>query len=296
LVTLCQRAALLPSSFLCSNSNSPAFRIEEDAPVDAGASATVYRGSLGATEVGVKSLRLYYRTVVQVKKRFVREALILQLAQHPNVLRFISILYEPFKICIITPWYAQGHIMKYIEAFPDVCRKELMEQVADGLHFLSEYGIVHGDLKGGNILIDNDGKAAIADFGLAGTLSLSPSSISTLAATVLSAASSTGGGTFRWMAPERLVPSAYDLPTAKATMRSDVYSFGMLVLEVYSRAPPWGSRAEGGIALSVVTNLRPPRPPKIPDQLWEIVRECWSHFPSERPMILNIYNRLACMQ
>jgi serine/threonine protein kinase len=65
-----------------------------------------------------------------------------------------------------------------------------------------------------------------------GRLSVTPRSISTLAATVLSAASSSGGGTFRWMAPERLVPSAYGLPTAKATTQSDVYSFGMLMLEV----------------------------------------------------------------
>jgi serine/threonine protein kinase len=106
--------------------------------------------------------QLYYT------QRFIREALILQLVQHPNILRFTSIVNEPYKICIITPWYAQGHIMKYIEAFPDAEVKELvrcaslkrfhsliqspmnhqMEQVADGLHFLSEYRIVHGDLKG----------------------------------------------------------------------------------------------------------------------------------------------------
>ncbi|KAJ7120907.1 kinase-like domain-containing protein [Mycena epipterygia] len=325
LVTLCQKATLLPHCFVCSDT----LQITEDAPSDVGASATVYRGCLGTTEVAVKSFRLYYRTVDVVKKRFIKEALILHLAQHPNVLRFINILNEPMRICIITPWYAQGHIMKYTAAFPNVPFKELLEQVADGLHFLSEYGIVHGDLKGGNILIDDDGKAVIADFGLsfiqpensteeashvvedpfalailraqccealrAGRLSHSATSISTLAATVLSGVSSTGGGTFRWMAPERLVPSAYDLPTAKATMKSDVYSFGMLILEVYSGAPPWGARAEGNIALSVVTNVRPFRPQNIPHPLWQIVEECWSHFPAQRPTILELYNRLACM-
>ncbi|KAJ7463490.1 kinase-like domain-containing protein [Mycena galericulata] len=325
LVTLCQWAIVLPRSFLCSEN----LRIEEDAPIDAGASANVYRGWVGATEVAVKRFRLNYRTVKRAKKRFIREALILQIVQHPNVLRFMSIVHEEFKICIITPWYAHGHIMKYIAAVPDVCLKELMEQVADGLHFLSEYKIVHGDLKGGNILINNNGKAVIADLGLSfiheeneseapshsvedpfalailraqcseslksGKLSISAASISTLAATVLSAASSTGGGTFRWMAPERLVPSAYELPTARATVRSDVFSFGMLVLEVYTGAPPWGTRAEGSIALSVVTNLRPPRPPSIADDVWKIVEECWSHFPDQRPSIFEVYNRLACI-
>ncbi|KAJ6549829.1 kinase-like domain-containing protein, partial [Mycena capillaripes] len=287
------------------------------------------RGFLGTTEVAVKSFRLYYRTVNQVKKRFIKEALILQLVQHPNILRFTSIVDQEFKICIITPWYANGHIMKYIASVENVPVKELMEQVADGMHFLCQYGIVHGDLKGSNVLIDSTGKAVIADLGMSfiqetnvaepsdavrdpfalailrcqcseairtGRLSVSPRSVSTLAATILSAASSGGGGTFRWMAPERLVPSAYGLPDAKATGSSDVYSFGMLVLEVFSREPPWGlSRVEGSIALSVVTNLRPPRPPSIPDNMWEIVQECWSHLPTERPAICEIYNRLACI-
>ncbi|KAJ7135292.1 kinase-like domain-containing protein [Mycena crocata] len=327
LVNLCQTARILPSSFL-----SPDKLQMAGDPVDAGASATVYRGFLGKTEVAVKDLRMYFRTVNLVKKRFIREALILQAARHPNVLRFLSIVDEPFKICIITPWYPRGHIMKYLASTTNVQLKELMEQVADGLHFLSQYGIVHGDLKGVNILIDDDGKAVIADFKLGlsfiqdenlveqpshvvadpfalaiararcaraiktGGLSLSPKSISALAGTILSAAvSSTGGGTFRWMAPERLVPSAYDLPTAKATMKSDVYSFGMLMLEVFSGAPPWGSRPEGAISLSVITNMRPPRPRNIPDELWQIAQECWSHFPRERPTILDVYNRLACI-
>ncbi|KAJ6603657.1 kinase-like domain-containing protein [Mycena sp. CBHHK59/15] len=325
LVKLCQRATVLPASFDCSGS----LQIGKTEPVDAGAFATVYRGSLDNKEVALKSFRFYHFSVNQVKKRFIREALILQLVQHPSVLRFMSILNEPLKICIITPWYEHGHIMKYIAAVPDAPLKELMEQVADGLHFLSQYGIVHGDSKGENVLIDNDGKAVIADFGLsfiqefnlpqtpshvvqdplalailraqcsealrAGGLSRSATSISTLAATVLSAASSTGGGTLRWMAPERLNPSAYNLPSPKATMKSDVYSFGMLVLEVFSGKPPWSSRAEGSVLLGVIANLRPPRPGNIPDNLWRIVEECWSHLPSERPTIWEVYNRLACM-
>ncbi|KAJ7777681.1 kinase-like domain-containing protein [Mycena maculata] len=324
LVSLCQKTILLPRSFLCPGT----LQIEGD-PIDAGASANVFRGSVDEIEVAVKSFRLYSRTLIRAKKRFIREALILQIVRHPNVLRFMSILNEDRRICIITPWYPHGHIMKYIDAVPDVCLKELMEQVADGLHFLLQYKIVHGDLKGGNILIDNGGKAVIADLGLSfiqeeqenetpshavedpfvlailraqcsealrsGKLSVSAASISTLAATVLSAASSTGGGTFRWMAPERLAPSAYDLPTARATMRSDVYSFGMLILEVYTRAPPWGSRAEMSIAFSVISALRPPRPIDIEEGMWVIAQECWAHQPEQRPSILDVYNRLACM-
>jgi hypothetical protein len=64
LITLCQKATLLPRSFFCSEK----LEFGTDTPVDAGASATIYRGFLGAAEVAVKSFRLYYRTINQVKK------------------------------------------------------------------------------------------------------------------------------------------------------------------------------------------------------------------------------------
>ncbi|KAJ7251950.1 kinase-like domain-containing protein [Mycena rebaudengoi] len=327
LTKICQRAELFPSSFTCKGT----LEFPDDAVSDVGASATVRRGSVDATEVGVKSFRLYFRSMKSIRKRFIREALILQLlVHHPNVLRFISILNEPFNICIITPWYPHGHIMQYVARNPDAQLKELMEQVADGLHFVSEYGIIHGDLKGGNILIDENEKAVVADFGLsfiqendeaeqishvapdpfavaiiraqcaealrAGKLSDTPQSISTLAATVLSTASCSGGGTYRWMAPERLVPSAYNLPTAKATLASDVYSFAMVLVEVFSGEPPWGKHVpEPSVGIQVVTGLRPERPSNLPDGLWDLVQECWAQMPHDRPSIWDVYNRLACM-
>ncbi|KAJ7641852.1 kinase-like domain-containing protein [Roridomyces roridus] len=286
LVNLCQRAMLLPKSFVSSDR----LLIEDNAPIDTGASSEVYRGKLGHTEVAVKSFRLYFRTGYLVRKRFIKEALILEMAQHPNVLRFMSIVHEKSEICIITPWHARGHIMNYTAAVPSVPRKELLEQVADGLHFLSQYNIVHGDLKGRNILIDDDGKALIADLGL--------SFIEREQDVTAASKSSTCGGTSRWMAPERLVPSAFDRPSPKATASSDVYSFGMLMLEVYTGAPPWASQpAEMVVLLDVVRNIRPLRPTdgSIDDAMWRIVEQCWAHQPEERPTILQVYNLLACI-
>ncbi|KAJ7159615.1 kinase-like domain-containing protein [Mycena filopes] len=302
-VALCRKATLLPTSFRCAGP------LQEKELIGYGGSATVWRGTTDGTDVAIKSFRLYTQ-YPPISQRFIKETLLLRLVQHPNILRFLSVVDEPQRIGIVTPWYANGSIMRYIRMVQKPPLKELMEQVADGLHFLSQYEIVHGDLKGENILIDDNGKALIADFGLssirlrlncsnslaAGGLSTSPESVSSLAATILSA-SSAGGGTYRWMAPERLNPQAYELRTQQATKASDVYAFGMLVVEVFGGETPWSAlRTEFVFINAIVANTRPPRPTSMPDDLWEIVTECWSQFPVDRPSIWQVYNRLACME
>ncbi|KAJ7152389.1 kinase-like domain-containing protein, partial [Mycena filopes] len=112
-----------------------------------------------------------------------------------------------------------------------------------------------------------------------------------------------GGGTYRWMAPERLNSRACELRTQEATKASDVYAFGMLVVEVRSSLctvfggeTPWSAlRTEFVFINAIVANTRPPRPTSMRDNLWEIVTECWSQFPVDRPSIWEVYNRLACM-
>lgn len=80
--------------------------------------------------------------------------------------------------------------------------------------------IVHGDLKGANILVNANGEAALTDFGLCAVIAVAgqPSTFT-----------SNGGGSVRWMAPELLIPSEGVLNKTRA---SDVYSFGSVILEV----------------------------------------------------------------
>jgi hypothetical protein len=64
LITLCQKATLLPRSFFCSEQ----LEFGKESPIENGAPATIYRGSLGTTEVAVKSFELNSCTINQVKK------------------------------------------------------------------------------------------------------------------------------------------------------------------------------------------------------------------------------------
>ncbi|GAB4845176.1 hypothetical protein Ancab_038582 [Ancistrocladus abbreviatus] len=110
-------------------------------------------------------------------------------------------------------------------------RVKIVTGVANGLAFMHglETPIVHRDIKASNVLLDSDFEAHIADFGLARRIEGAHSHVSTQAA-----------GTIGYMPPE------YKAGNTAATVKADVYSFGVLMFEVASgRRPNWPVKEEG---------------------------------------------------
>ncbi|KAG5641562.1 hypothetical protein DXG03_004775 [Asterophora parasitica] len=83
-------------------------------------------------------------------------------------MRFIGVIQDPApspRFCVLMPWMKNGNIVEYVKKTPEASQKHLLEQVADGLDFMHQYNVVHGDLKGANVLIDDKGNARISDLG-----------------------------------------------------------------------------------------------------------------------------------
>ncbi len=99
-----------------------------------------------------------------------------------------------------------------------------LRQIASGVSYLHSFNppIVHGDLKGGNILVDQRGQAIITDFGLSKVMS----DVSDLVC------SSFFAGSMRWMAPELIEALAAEELIPQVTTASDVYAFASVCLEV----------------------------------------------------------------
>ncbi|KAH9057642.1 kinase-like domain-containing protein [Lactarius vividus] len=118
---------------------------------------------------------------------------------HRNVLGFFGHVKIEDIIYSVSPWMENGNIRDYVRGNPDADRMRLLSEVASGMEFLHENGIVHGDLCGKNVLISGDGKAFICGFNLSEFVN--PTSDMSRA---------------RWLAPERITSASVTSPTFKA--------------------------------------------------------------------------------
>ncbi|EIN07822.1 kinase-like protein, partial [Punctularia strigosozonata HHB-11173 SS5] len=190
---------------------------------------------------------------------------------------------------IVSEWMEHGDVMSYLENYPRANRVELITDVARGLEYMHASGLVHGDLKSRNVLVDSLGYARLSDFGLAttvlGTATLAPT-----------AGSSANWGSFRYMAPEL---SDIEEKGKTLTWKSDVYAFGMTAWEIFAeRHPFYNIPHELVVLLKVRDGKRPERPLHaralgLDDFIWSnVISSCWVARPSERPRILEVLNRL----
>mmetsp|Transcript_62931 Transcript_62931/g.153219 ORF Transcript_62931/g.153219 Transcript_62931/m.153219 type:complete len:389 (-) Transcript_62931:854-2020(-) len=152
----------------------------------------------------------------------------------------------------------------------------ILRDISQGCRFLHAADLVHGDLKAANVLVDNKFRAKLADFGLSQKKNLG------------------GTGTPFWMAPELLRQETSN------TSESDVYSFGMVLYEVYSRKDPYEGDGNAVDILKLVADKRiskrPPPPRNCPSQLIALMNECLSDSPAERPPFDEIDHRIKRLQ
>ncbi|KAK0449329.1 kinase-like domain-containing protein [Armillaria borealis] len=261
--TLSKARNIVPSSFYSQDVTR-----EGTNPVGGGGFADIWKGRLLDIQVCLKVLRLF--TTGKDREKLLREF-------------FSKDLFAP-SYCLISPWMINGNIMSYLEAHPDHDRLISLVQVAEGMKYLHNHDppIVHADIRGANILVMDDLRCCLADFGLslfAGSQTLDISSFK---------------GTIRWLAPEymdlRLFSKSY------ITAR-DIYAYGCTVVEVFTGKPPFSDiKYDAGVIHEVTMGKRPPRPPSnvFPDnKLWLLVMACLTTLPSRRPNARQILAILA---
>ncbi|KAJ8079869.1 hypothetical protein PM082_016694 [Marasmius tenuissimus] len=240
---------------------------------------SVYQGK----NVALKMLRTFQTQAdkSRIYRRFCKEALIWHKLEHEFVIPFLGIDAENFprQPCMVSPWMVNGTLNQFLRKNPRCNLDKLLYQIIQGVDYLHSKGVVHGDLKGGNILIDENCDPRLADFGL------------TIFAEATMQSTTDHGGTLRWMAPELLY--AHGEPQRRS-FASDIYAYACVCVEVYTGNAPFADiRNEGQVITQILQGARPPRPEKMTsDSLWKIVKHCWQVDKDARPKSRKVVNAL----
>ncbi|NIP82509.1 MAG: protein kinase, partial [Gemmatimonadetes bacterium] len=194
--------------------------------------------------VAVKTLRPERVQDINARDRFLEEARAVAAISHPNVTQIHDIGEQDGSI-----WFA----MEYLEGIaldrmlaeqgPLTAERavDLVRQAACGLEAAAERGIIHRDIKPGNLVLSADGKLKVTDFGLA----------KRTAGDTAVTSSTVFIGTPDYIAPERAAGEPVDL-------RSDIYSLGATLYELVTGQPPFS----GPNPVAVISkHLRDPVPP-----------------------------------
>jgi serine/threonine-protein kinase len=209
-------------------------------------------------EVAVKILHARYADDPSFLARFRREAQAAASLNHPNIVAVYDTGEDDGRPFIVMEYVAGQSLRDALRREPVLPQRaaEIVRDAALGLHYAHERGLVHRDIKPGNILISDEGQVKVADFGIA--RAVSAESVTQTAAVF---------GTAAYVAPEQAQGESVD-------RRTDIYALGCVLYELLTSRQPFS--ADSAVALAYKHVSEPPVPPSRlnPDISPELERVC----------------------
>jgi eukaryotic-like serine/threonine-protein kinase len=256
------------------------------APVGAGGMGEVYqaRDTRLDRNVAIKVLPEQFSADTKFRERFEREARAISSLNHPN----ICILYDVGRqdgIDYLVLEYLEGEsLAQLLERGPLPIRQVLAYgiQIAEALERAHRQGVVHRDLKPGNVMLTKNG-LKLLDFGLAKPMAGASGAVSALGSLTLSqhkplTAEGTIVGTFQYMSPEQL-------EGREADPRSDLFAFGCVLYEMATGKRPFDGKTQASVVAAILATEPPPIStlvPLTPPAFERLVKTCVAKDPDER--------------
>ncbi|XP_072051220.1 uncharacterized protein [Amphiura filiformis] len=261
-------------------------RLEVVQLLGSGCYGVVYQANLtlpddeATTCVALKTLK--DDVIPDVKERFLEEIkLHIEIGSHPNVLSVLGCVTISDPYCMIMKFMKYGDLQKFLWK----CNKEenitkdriydltelnqlhIARQIAQGMEYLSTTRYYHGDLAARNILVGEDLLIKISDFGMADDIY-------------------TQG--YKRIAPEKKRPVKWvSLETnvrGQCTIKSDIWSYGIVLYEIYTLGgTPYPGMTCREVILRLQEGYRMEKSETCPDEIYEIMCQCWLENPIDRP-------------
>lgn len=250
-----------------------------------GSFGTVKEGVWRGMRVALKELKMESHTTPEMANQQLNElkreaTTMARVCNHAHIIQFVGIVLAP-KPCVVTVFCSNGSVetmlvnRKHVPFDLD-CLSRMALEAALGVQHLHLEGVIHRDLAARNLLIDDTYHVRVADFGFARAKEHAASKGYTRS----------DMGPIRWSAPEAMRKKMY-------SEASDVFSFGVVLFEIFQREMPWSGvetidvlfRVCSGEQMSIDESTVPP-------PLVELMRQCWDTTPINRPTICEVINAI----
>lgn len=216
--------------------------------------------------VAVKVMKPWLAQDQEFVSRFAREARVCARLTHPHVVQVYGIGSHEGRPCLVME-YLEGRTLadaleEHLMAVEDIIA--IIQQVLEGLSAAHVRGVVHRDVKPGNVFLCDNGDVKVMDFGIAQANDTTP-------------LTSTGSpiGTPEYMSPEQVEGKKVDA-------RSDIYAVGVLLHKMLTGEVPFTAETPIAILLMQVSKPPPEMPPYIPAWLREVVLKALAKKPEDR--------------
>lgn len=193
---------------------------------------------------------------------------------HDNIVRYLGTARSERYLFIVLEYVPGGSIANMLQqfgSFEEKLTRRFTMQILRGVEYLHAKGIIHRDIKGGNVLVSNEGVAKLADFGCS-------RQVTQMCTASMEESLQAIRGSVPWMAPEMIKQTGQ-------TFTSDIWSVGATVIEMGTGKPPWPEFRNNLAALfHVATSTTPPTPPAhFSDKCKTFLKRCFCMDPKERP-------------
>jgi len=225
----------------------------------------VYKGVYLGTDVAIK--KLFFVDDDFMQKYIEREMDTLTCLNHPNIVQLMGLCIGMDDMYIITEFIKGGDLRSKLKdksiEMDWKLRVSILKDIALAMNYLHAKDIIHRDLKSHNLLVGDDWRVKVCDFGLARTAPKGEEQKGGM--TIV--------GTNEWMAPEVAIGDTYD-------NSADVFSFGMVIYELITRDKP-------PVRKPPIYTFQPEKfkaaiPADTPPALWDLLCQCTATEPKER--------------
>jgi serine/threonine protein kinase len=205
------------------------------------------------------------------RERFLREARILAALEHPNILPVLEVGEEDTILYLVMPFYHRGTLNNLLKQrttmLPLAEVERILAQMCAAVGYAHTRNIAHLDLKPDNILLHDDGRLVLSDFGLAHLIKQGR----------LEAGNSASWGTPYYMAPEQI--------RGEPELRSDLYALGVILYQLLTNQRPFTADTPEAVMIKHLLEAPPSlhaASPRAPATLEPVMRKALGKKPEER--------------